>query len=108
MDISVETKDSLTIIRISGRLDSMTSATLENWADEHIAPPSEDLILDFSSLEYISSAGLRVILNMSKTLRECSLNFSICSAQDHVKEVFEISGFDTIIPMFDKMEDCLP
>lgn len=108
MDISVERKDDLTIVKIIGRLDSTTSVKLENWADEHIAPSSEDLILDFSALEYISSAGLRVILTMSKTLRECSLKFSICNAQDHVKEVFEISGFDTIIPMFDSLEDCYP
>lgn len=106
MDISIASKDKSSVVTICGRLDSITSSVLEEWASEYTASPEGDIIMNFSQLEYISSAGLRVILNISKVMRKHSYNFSICSAQDHVREVFEISGFDTIIPLYNSIEEC--
>ncbi len=106
MDISIASKDNSSVVTITGRLDSITSSGLEEWASEYTTSPEGDIIMDFSQLEYISSAGLRVILNISKVMRKHSYKFSICSAQDHVREVFEISGFDTIIPLYNSIEEC--
>lgn len=107
MDISVSTKDDLDIITIIGRLDSETSDKLEDWASEFIDSPKNNIIMDFAQLDYISSAGLRVIFNMSKVMKKYSFKFSICNAQDHVREVFEISGFDSFIPLYNSIEDSL-
>ncbi len=107
MDISVGTKDNFKIIGITGRLDSITSSKLEGWVDEFLSSIEGNIIMDFSQLEYISSAGLRVILNISKKMKPHPYNFSICNAQDHVREVFEISGFDSIIPLYKSIDECM-
>jgi len=101
MDIIVCTKDDLDIVAIVGRLDSETSSKLEDWANEFIDSPKNNIIMDFNQLDYISSAGLRVIFNMSKVMKKFSYKFSICNAQDHVREVFEISGFTMIFNIED-------
>ncbi len=107
MDISVRTKDDSDIVTVIGRLDSVTSSILEDWADKFIDSPQNNIIMDFSGLDYISSAGLRVIFNMSKVMKSHSCKFSICNAQDHVREVFEISGFDLFIPLYRSIDECL-
>lgn len=106
MEISVESREQAKIIRLAGRLDAVTSPDLEKWAEDMAESPSGGIIMDFSELEYISSAGLRVILNLSRTMKTHTVNFSICNLQAHVREVFEISGFDTIIPIFQTVEEC--
>ncbi len=106
MDISVIKKESSNVVTITGRLDSITSSVLEERVSQYTTSPEGDIIMDFSGLEYISSAGLRVLLNISKVMQKHACNFSICNAQDHVREVFEISGFDMIIPMYNSIEEC--
>lgn len=107
MDITVMHKGESDIIKIIGRLDSTTSAKLESWASDFMHSPNNHIIMDFSQLDYISSAGLRVIFNMSKIIKNFPYKFSICHAQDHVREVFEISGFDSFIPLYESIDDCL-
>ena len=107
MDIVVSTKDDLDIVAIVGRLDSETSSKLEDWANVFIDSPKNNIIMDFTQLDYISSAGLRVVFNMSKVMKKFSYKFSICNAQDHVREVFEISGFDSFIPLYNSIDDGL-
>ena len=65
------------------------------------------MIIDFESLDYISSAGLRVILKAAKQLKHSDGMIMLCSMEDYVKEVFEIAGFDSIIPIVPNMEDAL-
>ena len=107
MNITVSQKDDLMIVAVTGRLDSRGSSELEEWINETLIPPERDVTMDFSQLDYISSAGLRSILNMSKLMKKHSHKFSICSAPDHIREVLEISGFDSFIPLFTSVEDYL-
>ena len=65
------------------------------------------MIVDFGDLDYISSAGLRVILKATKDLKRSEGNFILCSMKDYVKEVFEISGFDTFLPIVSSMDEAL-
>ncbi len=105
MLITTFLKESLMIVTIEGRLDSLTSPKLELWIRDNLASPECDVVMDFSKLDYISSAGLRVMLNLSKATVKCSRKFSVCQAQDHIREVFEISGFDSFIPLYDSLDD---
>lgn len=107
MEITASQKENVLLVVVEGRIDSVTSARLEAWIAANITPPKSDVLLDCSSLDYISSAGLRVMLNLSKLLSRASLQFSMCSVQDHVREVFEISGFDSFIPIHDSVADAL-
>ena len=107
MDITVSQKNDVMIIAVQGRLDTEGSTELEDWSDKNLDSPECDVIMDFSRLDYISSAGLRTLLNMSKLMKNDSWKFSICSAQAHVKEVLEISGFDTFIPLYRSVDEYL-
>ena len=65
------------------------------------------MIIEFKDLDYISSAGLRVILKATKALKREEGRIMLCDMQDYVKEVFEISGFTAIIPIYDSVEAAL-
>jgi anti-sigma B factor antagonist len=65
------------------------------------------MIIDFKNLDYISSAGLRVILKATKALKREDGKIMLCDMQDYVKEVFEISGFDSLLPIVGSMGDAL-
>jgi len=65
------------------------------------------MVVDFEDLDYISSAGLRVILKTTKTLKRTEGKIILCSMQDYVREVFEISGFDAFLPITGRMDDAL-
>jgi anti-anti-sigma factor len=107
MIITVSQDNDLMVVTVEGRLDTSGAIELEDWVDQTLTPPMCNVTMDFSRLDYISSAGLRSMLNMSKLLKKNSFNFSICSAQDHILEVLEISGFDSFIPLYDSVSDCL-
>jgi anti-sigma B factor antagonist len=65
------------------------------------------MIIDFKDLDYISSAGLRVILKATKAIKREDGQIMLCSMQDYVKEVFEIAGFDSFLPIVATMDDAL-
>jgi anti-sigma B factor antagonist len=65
------------------------------------------MIIDFKDLDYISSAGLRVILKATKALKREEGKMMLCDMQDYVKEVFEIAGFDSFLPIVGTMNDAL-
>lgn len=100
MDILKAEKQGVVILTPDGRLDSNSAPLLEQ---EILTIGSDDdghhLLLDFSKVEYISSAGLRVVLKTVKQRQTASKSFAVSGMQDHVREVFEISGFDAYVPI---------
>ncbi len=99
MEIIEEEKNGAYIFRIAGRLDSKTSPEFETRVYHAIEKGFVKLIMDCETLGYISSAGLRVILKATKDLKPSRGKLILCTLQEYVKEVFEIAGFDTIIPI---------
>ena len=84
-----------TTIEIVGRLDTTTAPSLDNTINECIAD-TRNLILDLKGLEYVSSAGLRVLLSAQKKLQKEG-SMKIKNVCDSVMEVFEITGFADIL-----------
>jgi anti-sigma B factor antagonist len=107
MEIVEESKDDVSIFSLKGRLDSNTSAKLEGRIAKAIENGFKNMIINFENLEYISSAGLRVILKTTKDLKRKDGKILLCSMQDYVKEVFEIAGFDTFLPIVATMGEAL-
>ena len=107
MEIVEESKDDVSIFSLKGRLDSNTSAKLESRIAQALESGFKNMIINFENLEYISSAGLRVILKTTKDLRRKDGKILLCSMQDYVKEVFEIAGFDTFLPIVATMGEAL-
>lgn len=99
MEIAESKQKDIAIYRISGRLDSNSSMEFEETVFQGIENGVKNIMMDFAELEYISSAGLRVILKAAKDLKRQAGRLVLCNLQDYVKEVFEISGFDTFLPI---------
>lgn len=107
MELSVDKQEKATIMHLSGRLDAVTSPQFEQDLSELLAAPDNNLILDFAELDYVSSAGLRVVLKLAKTFKTVEWDFFICQVQDHVYEVFEMSGFEHFITIKQSIDDCI-
>jgi anti-anti-sigma factor len=84
------------IIRPQGRLDSSTSPHFEEEMLGAIGAGAQKLLIDFSELNYISSAGLRVILLASKRVKANFGRLALCCISRQISEVFDISGFSKI------------
>ena len=107
MQIIEEKQNDVFIFKISGRLDSNTSPEFEEKISGAIADGSYQMIIDFEKLDYLSSAGLRVLLKTTKMLKNENGRLVLCSLAEYVREVFEISGFDTFLPIVGTFDDAL-
>jgi anti-anti-sigma factor len=89
--------DDISVVRPEGRLDSVTSAPFERSLLANIDSGTRRLMIDFSGLDYISSAGLRSVLVAAKRIRAAGGRMSLCSLNRQIAEVFDISGFSAIL-----------
>jgi len=96
-----------TILRVKGRVDGGTAPELERVCHQWIAPGDKNMILDFSGLEYISSAGLSSVLGAGKALDAQGGRLLLCGLAGRLKQVFHFSGFDALFPIFESSEAAL-
>ncbi len=95
LNISMDTNGSELIVNLEGRLDTSTSPQLENDLKANIDGVSE-LIFDIKDLQYISSAGLRVLLSAQKIMNKQG-SMVIRNSGEEVKEIFDVTGFSDIL-----------
>ena len=101
MEITQSLTNSRLVLSIEGRLDANTSASLqERLLAELDRRPQEVIVLDLSPLNYLSSAGLRVLLVAAKTGKKVGSELRLAGLRPHVEEVFTISGFDALFAFF--------
>ena len=105
MEIIEKKQSGVDVFKLNGRLDSNTSPELEEKIFEAIDSGSTNMVVDCEDLDYISSAGLRIILKAAKALKRSEGMIILCAMQDYVKEVFEIAGFDSFLPIVAEMDD---
>lgn len=96
MIINKEKKDNALTLSLEGRLDTTTTPLLEEVINNELNGVT-DLVYDLKGLEYISSAGLRIMLASQKKMNAASGTMSVINVQDQVREVFEITGFMDIL-----------
>ena len=97
MDVSTRSEADVTIVAFAGNLDSNTAPVAQQALDGVLAAGGKKLVVDFSALDYISSAGLRVLLGTAKKLQGSGGALRLFGLNETVREVFEISGFSTIL-----------
>jgi anti-sigma B factor antagonist len=95
MTIEIKRNVEELVLQIVGRLDTTTAPALEKTITENISG-IKNLILDFKALEYISSAGLRVLLSAQKKMQQIG-EMKVTHVCEEVMEVFEITGFADIL-----------
>ena len=96
MNISKNYNKNELTITVEGRIDTITSQDLEKEINSEI-DNFNSLIMDFTDLEYISSAGLRVLISTQKKLKANNTSFIIKNINDTIREIFRMSGFDKIL-----------
>ena len=95
MTIEIKKTEAETIIEIVGRLDTITAPALDKTINEDIGD-TKNLVLDVKGMEYISSAGLRVILAAQKKMQKIG-SMKVTGVCEEVMEVFEMTGFADIL-----------
>ena len=107
MEIFQEKNNEVEIFSIKGSLDSNTCSELETRITEVLESGHRKLILNLEDLEYISSAGIRVMLKTTKDLKRMEGNIVLCALQDYVREVFDIAGFDGYLNIENNLDAAL-
>ena len=95
MNIEIQKKEKECIVLLEGRLDATTAPTLEKTLGENM-DNIDTLILDFKGLEYISSAGLRVVLSAQKKMQQIG-TMKVINVGQEVMDIFEMTGFVDIL-----------
>lgn len=106
MEISTRTSNDVHIVAISGSLDSTTSPAAQK-ALEAVLSSAKNVALDFTALDYISSAGLRVLLGAAKQLKASGGTLRMFGLNQSVREVFDISGFTAILSVYPSEAEAL-
>jgi anti-anti-sigma factor len=107
MEIHRNKEKGMIIISVKGRMDAITSVDFEKKLTEWISNGENQFFIDLSEMDYISSAGLRSILKISKQLQMRNGKMIFAGLQDSVREVFRISGFETIFQIRKTMEEAM-
>ena len=100
-EFQLETLEGIQHLKLIGRLDSSTFLSLEKTINSLYQSADDKVLIDFSSLSYISSSGLRLILVAAKRARQVGGRLLLCELSPAVREVFEISGFLKIMETVD-------
>lgn len=107
MEIKTTEKNDVKVLALQGHLDTNTSPDLESTINALIESGAQKLLIDFAELEYISSAGLRILLATAKKLKATDGALKICCLNEMVQEVFDISGFSTILAVSASEDEAL-
>ena len=95
MMIEIKRNVENTVVELVGRLDTTTAPSLEKTLNEDMGD-TKNLVLDFKGLEYISSAGLRVLLASQKKMQKIG-SMKVVNVCEEVMDVFEMTGFADIL-----------
>ena len=104
MEINHKEENGIIFLAFKGRLDGTSAVEAEDTINTIFKGENNRLLFDFEFLEYLSSAGLRVVLGAAKEIKRRDGKFVLCALNSYVKEVFEVSGFGAIIPIADSVE----
>lgn len=105
LDIKIEEIDKLIILRLLGRLDASSSSILQDKLNVLINEGHFVILLDFSNMDYLSSAGLRVLLAFTKKCKENKGRLGIFSVNEDVMEIIKLTGFDKILNIYKKEKE---
>jgi anti-anti-sigma factor len=92
MELAEEVQGRVVVVTARGRLDGSTSQAFGARLESLVARPEPRLVVDFSGVDFVSSAGLRVVFLVLKRVKAANGKFVLCSVQPPIREVLEITG----------------
>jgi len=91
------------IVRLSGRIDSMTSPEIEEDVLLAIGSGARDMILDCEAVTYITGTGVQTLLKLAKRMQEVRGKLVVCNL--HQREIFDYCGLDSVIPVYESVDE---
>ena len=107
MDITHAKKGEISVLTINGRLDAATAPVADKIIKTILEGGCLRMLFDFSKLDYLGSGGLRVLLGAAKELRRKGGQIVLCSLPNLVKEIFEVSGFNSVVPISESVDSVI-
>jgi anti-sigma B factor antagonist len=105
VDLREDVAGEITVLEVTGRIDSTTAPVLGERLTGALATPQRRLVLDLRQLEYISSAGFRVLLLAARRAEEAGSRFVLCSISGKVRQLFDLGGFLDLFPISASREE---
>jgi anti-anti-sigma factor len=105
MELHEEVVSGVTALAVKGRLDSATAPVLGEKLETVVTAPEGRLVVDFGHLEYISSAGFRVLLVAAKRAEAAGSRLVLCSLSPKVRQLFDLGGFLDLFTIAGSRED---
>lgn len=106
-DFKEELREDVLIIRLKGRLDAISSPAVEKRIFEAINKGQEKILVDLTSLTYLSSSGMRMFLSITKMLRTLSGKLIVCNTPVNVLDILKMSGFDHVLELVATEQEAL-
>jgi anti-anti-sigma factor len=97
MDLSEQQVGKVWVVTAKGRLDGASSGAFAQRIDALVSGEAPKLLVDFSGVDFVSSAGLRAVLALVKKVKALKGTFALCAVRPPVREVLDITGFSAMI-----------
>jgi anti-sigma B factor antagonist len=107
MQVNTREVDGITVVDLEGRLDTNTAEDTEKSLTAIVEGGASKLLLNFDKLDFVSSAGLRIVLATAKKLKATGGQLQLCNLNEIVQEIFDISGFSTLLSVHKNIDDGL-
>jgi len=107
METSVEQRGDVITVHISGSVDGLTAESLQHTFSSQVEAGHHKLVADFGEVDYTSSAGLRVLLGTVKHARSRGGDLRLAGPHPDVLKVLDLSGFTSILRVFDTVDDAV-
>jgi anti-anti-sigma factor len=107
VDIISANNNNATTLAINGRIDTATAPELEQMINKEIEQGHRKVLLNFTSVSYISSGGLRVLLATAKKLKSPEDKFALCGLSPEVHKILKLAGFTSIFSIYSSEGEAL-
>jgi stage II sporulation protein AA (anti-sigma F factor antagonist) len=107
MEISVNEYKPVNVVSIIGSIDALTSMDFSSFMSRQIEQGRNQLVVDLSQVDYMSSAGLRAVLSVLKETRQLGGDLRLAAAQPGVEKILKLSGFMSILKFYPRVEEAL-
>lgn len=103
----LESRGSTLLLRARGRINVLSANLFEADALRAAARTESDVVVEASDVTYVSSAGLRAFLRISRTLGRNQRKLHLCSLKPHIEQIFEMIGFNRVIPIHTDLDSAM-
>ncbi len=107
LNVKIEEQKNRKLVRLEGRLDATTTPALEVKISKVLEENKQFMLIDFSKVDYLSSAGMRLLLSATKKIKAHGGKLVFCAMSDEVMEIIKMAGFERILAIYPTEEEAL-